>query len=647
MAQIIGLTGNDKIKGTEEDDIIRGRLGDDKIEGKDGNDFLDGGEGDDDIKGDKGDDTVVGGLGEDKIEGKDGNDLLFGGEDDDDIKGGKGDDTVVGGLGEDKVKGDDGNDVIFGGEDDDKLEGKKGDDILVGGPGSDKLRGGSDADIFAYTAIGEGIDEITDFEADEDTFGFLAEVFDPDATGGLNFVTFTDVDSDNVATLVNDPTLLDGVDGLNQNFPAFIFFDENDNGKKGTLAYFQDDVTDIIARVSVKNGELTTDNFQYLVDNINSPEVEDDDTGVIDFATGGIINIDSSILTVLNITQKPELELSIINESTTEVSGNFFVISSELTDITALQQLLVQLNFSSTALVLFNTAENTVLASVDSDTINILAEYEKITNITDFSIENNLNVSTENFSVIQGEQIAISVSILQQLGVTLETLSSVVIESADDVETVEQKLLIFQTEEFETTLEVKQRLDILVGSNPVLALANIEGETVLIFSDGSSEEVSIIQEFDGVVANIESFSSTNFKLFNEVEITAESNTVTATDDSDEFSIISIAEGGVTIEGFDSNAVDAESPDIIKLQSAVFGNLTNESLTKVIVSAFTTTEEIGNANLLAIDLSFSSATEVSTFLTELGVTSSVLLTYTNELGESVFAFSQEGTVQVIA
>ena len=148
---------------------------------------------------------------------------------------------------------------------------------------------------------------------------------------------------------------------------------------------------------------------------------------------------------------------------------SFCIISQELTDINALQQLLVDLNFTSTALFLFNTAENTTLVSFDGTQLNTLAEYEQITNITEFNLGQNLNITTDNFSVLLGNQVEISVSILQQLGVTLETLNSVVIESAEQTEMVDGQLLIFQ-ETFETTQEIQQQLNILVGNNSVLEL---------------------------------------------------------------------------------------------------------------------------------------------------------------------------------
>uniref|UniRef100_UPI0025D839C0 hypothetical protein n=1 Tax=Okeania sp. SIO2F4 TaxID=2607790 RepID=UPI0025D839C0 len=427
--------------------------------------------------------------------------------------------------------------------------------------------------------------------------------------------------------------------------PTIIFFDEDDNGKKGTLAYLRGDVTDILARVSVKKGELSPENFQYVT--VDSPEFNDDGGTGIDFSTGGVISLESSILEFLDISLE-DIEISIpeisidgntIEFSNIDLNANFFVISQQITDITVLQQLLEDIEFSSTALFLFSTAENTFLASFDGDEVDIITEYETVSNLEAFTIEN-LNISTNNFSISNQNQVSISVSILEELGVTLETLTSVVI-GADDVTPVTQELLLFSEEAFENIEDFVQRLSIIVGSNAALAVANIGDKTVLLFSDGSSEGITIIQEFDEILSDIELFSSVNLSLFNEIEVTADNNIVSATDNPDEFFILETIEGGFTIEEFDDDT------DIIKLRSEDFGALTNEDLTRVLVSVFTTAEQVEDANFLVIDQIFASIEEVEIRLTELGITGSVLLTYTDESDNTVLAFSREGTVEVIA
>ena len=634
MAQFFGSNGRDDIKGTQEDDIIRGFGDEDKLDGKDGNDFIDGGADDDDLEGDDDNDTILGGSGDDKIDGDDDNDLILGQEGEDDIDGGKDDDTISGGSEDDKIDGDDGNDLIFGDEGDDDLEGKKGDDILVGGLGSDKLRGNSGNDIFVYTAIGEGIDEISDLEADDDSIGLLAEVFDPNNTQVINFVTSTNVDNEDVATLLSDSNFLDSLN-IDANFPTIIFFDEDDNGNRGTLAYLQGNVTDILARVSVKTGELSAENFEYVT--VNSPEFNDNDTG-IDLSTGGAIGVESSVLELLEFAIE-DIEISITALDSIDFNiGNFFVISEQITDITVLQQQLVNIELSNTVLFLFTTAENTFLASFDSNGVNIIAEYETVSNLEAFTIDN-LNISTDDF-ISNEDQVSISVSIFEQLGVTLETLTSVVI-GVDDVAPVTEELLLFSTEEFDSIEVFAQRLSILVGNNAALAVANIGGQTVLLFSDGTQEGITIIQEFDRILSDIELFSSVNLSLFNEIEVTAANNIVSATNNPDEFFILETIEGGFTIQDFD------DETDIIKLRSEDFGDLTNEDLTRALVSVFTTAEQVVDANFLVIDQIFASIEEVEIRLIELGITDSVLLTYTDESDNTVFAFSQDGIVEVIA
>lgn len=68
MADIVGTSGDDKIRGTADSDWIEGRAGDDLIRG------LGGAE--DSLHGNAGNDTVYGGAGLDFINGWSGDDLL-------------------------------------------------------------------------------------------------------------------------------------------------------------------------------------------------------------------------------------------------------------------------------------------------------------------------------------------------------------------------------------------------------------------------------------------------------------------------------------------------------------------------------------------------------------------------------------------
>lgn len=121
---VLGLSGNDVIRGTNHDDLLSGGDGLDRLIGGAGADVLAGGNGNDLLLGDAGTDTLLGGAGRDR---------LSGGADADDLQ---------------------------GGADNDRLEGGSGDDTLSGGLGNDILIGGSGGDVFVFDA---GRDQIRDF----------------------------------------------------------------------------------------------------------------------------------------------------------------------------------------------------------------------------------------------------------------------------------------------------------------------------------------------------------------------------------------------------------------------------------------------------------------------------------------------------
>ncbi|MGB3534688.1 MAG: hypothetical protein WBA13_14380 [Microcoleaceae cyanobacterium] len=73
---IVDINGEDRLRGTDDDDRIFGLEGDDRIRGRDGNDILFGGPGDDRMRGDDGDDTLIGGAGNDVLFGNDGSDTF-------------------------------------------------------------------------------------------------------------------------------------------------------------------------------------------------------------------------------------------------------------------------------------------------------------------------------------------------------------------------------------------------------------------------------------------------------------------------------------------------------------------------------------------------------------------------------------------
>ncbi len=206
---LVGLGGNDDLRGGAGDDTIDGGSGNDRLFGGLGNDLifggvgfdtLDGGSGNDQLfgglgidqlfggvgfdtlDGGAGDDRLFGGLGLDRLFGGDGNDWLEGGGHNDWLSGGLGNDTLFGGFGFDRLEGLGGDDRLFGqlgddqlfggfghdwldgGAHNDRLLGAEGSDTLIGGSGNDTMTGGADADTFIF-ADGFGVDVITDFDA--------------------------------------------------------------------------------------------------------------------------------------------------------------------------------------------------------------------------------------------------------------------------------------------------------------------------------------------------------------------------------------------------------------------------------------------------------------------------------------------------
>jgi Ca2+-binding RTX toxin-like protein len=82
----------------------------------------------------------------------------------DGLTGGAGADRLVGLAGNDTLNGVAGDDALNGGAGNDVLNGGAGIDYLVGGAGADILTGGLGADRFAFLALGERGDTISDFK---------------------------------------------------------------------------------------------------------------------------------------------------------------------------------------------------------------------------------------------------------------------------------------------------------------------------------------------------------------------------------------------------------------------------------------------------------------------------------------------------
>ncbi len=145
--ELAGTEGEDRLRGTADDDLLDGGDGADRLNGGNGNDELFGGAGGDRLNGGRGNDILVGGIGDDRLHGGGDADLLLGGDGDDRLGGGAGDDSLDGDAGNDRLNGGDGDDEMFGGAGDDRLNGGDGEDSLDGGEGDDRLNGGDGDDV--------------------------------------------------------------------------------------------------------------------------------------------------------------------------------------------------------------------------------------------------------------------------------------------------------------------------------------------------------------------------------------------------------------------------------------------------------------------------------------------------------------------
>jgi Ca2+-binding RTX toxin-like protein len=70
------------------------------------------------------------------------------------------------------INGTDNDDILVGGADDDSIYAYGGNDTLNGGAGADRMEGGAGDDVFAYSALSDADDTITDFNAT----GYLFEL---------------------------------------------------------------------------------------------------------------------------------------------------------------------------------------------------------------------------------------------------------------------------------------------------------------------------------------------------------------------------------------------------------------------------------------------------------------------------------------
>ncbi len=231
---MIGVMGDDELKGKKGDDSLYGLAGNDKLEGEDGDDTLYGGGGADELKGGDDNDTfVIEGYNQAEFDifdggneeldrnpqgdtivnassgdvilnqfkeswdietfdgggyailGNDANNSLDfrkttlqnvtfvdGGAGEDEIKGSEANETFKGGADKDKIEGEDGNDNLFGDAGTDELKGGKGNDILDGGADVDKLKGEKGNDTLIG---GTGDDELDGDEGNDWLIGVNPE----------------------------------------------------------------------------------------------------------------------------------------------------------------------------------------------------------------------------------------------------------------------------------------------------------------------------------------------------------------------------------------------------------------------------------------------------------------------------------------
>mgnify|MGYP006275055707 CR=1 FL=1 len=122
--------------------------------------------------------------------------------------------TLYGLAGDDFLGGRELNDALFGGNGNDELHGYEGNDRLNGGPGNDKLQGGDGSDIYLISK-GDGHDDI----------------YDDDASGGIDTVKFTNIASTEITAKYRDPT--------QQNYNAGnLIFEYANGGQLTLLDYF-------------------------------------------------------------------------------------------------------------------------------------------------------------------------------------------------------------------------------------------------------------------------------------------------------------------------------------------------------------------------------------------------------------------------
>ena len=192
--------------GTKGNDVVTGGAGSDTLRGNAGNDTLNGGAGKDFLYDDAGNDTLLGGTGDDSFTRNEftGKDVFDGGAGIDtldfnyygydasvklDLLDSTKNDGLARGLTvknieriwgtsqDDEIRGSNASDWMSGGGKDDVLSGRGGDDTLIGGSGGDQITGGAGKDVFQFSYITDGGDQITDFKRGEDKIAIDGDGF--------------------------------------------------------------------------------------------------------------------------------------------------------------------------------------------------------------------------------------------------------------------------------------------------------------------------------------------------------------------------------------------------------------------------------------------------------------------------------------
>lgn len=231
-----------KGKGNSLDNSLVGNELDNALWGLDGDDMLDGGAGADKMAGGSGDDIYYVDDAKDKI-----TEARYGGDDTvyasiDVLKWYTGVESVIlvettvqaiGDSNNNQLYGNDNFNHLEGGGGNDELFGEGGNDDLRGGSGDDTLEGGDGADVFVFdTALSSttNLDEILDFESENDKLWLSSKVFDKLSKGAVSDSHFYTYDADPADQDSNDYLLFDTDTNT-------LYYDADGSGSGAAVAF--------------------------------------------------------------------------------------------------------------------------------------------------------------------------------------------------------------------------------------------------------------------------------------------------------------------------------------------------------------------------------------------------------------------------